>query len=335
MNAPSEIATLDTSMVECPQISESEKESLLAVMKLARSDSTRRSYTDNLSKFEKSHVIPAHPVTVASWLIAQMNARIESEGIPYKRTTILAWLVAIRLAHLARGFADPTDSPIVQDTLEGLCRKYEGISEQKRAKTLTKTEILNMVKKCKSGNPSKDLRDKVLIILGYTGGFRISELLNLQCKNIVPSQFEGFSGYEVLMGKTKTDQRGDKGFKKLIPYEGKTVSPALVLKEWLDLIGNSGYVLRSVEKNGRVNDDSITYNTALTSLRTMAQQAKVKDWHLVTTHSLRRSFVTFSYKKGYTNHQIAKQTNQAVSTVNRYIEDFDVYEKNPALKLWL
>ena len=102
MNAPSEIATLDKSMVECPQMSESEKESLLAVMKLARSDSTRRSYTDNLSKFEKSHTIPAHPVTVASWLIAQMNARIESEGIPYKRTTILAWLVAIRLAHLAR-----------------------------------------------------------------------------------------------------------------------------------------------------------------------------------------------------------------------------------------
>jgi integrase len=311
-----------------------DKEKLLGVMQLATTDSTKKSYRDNLSKFERENEIPANPVTVGLWLIKQMENRLEVENKPYKRTTLKAWITAIRIAHLARGYPDPTDSPVVTQTLEGLCRKYEGISTQKRAKSLSKTEILSMVKKCKSNNSTKDLRDKILIVLGTTGGFRINELLTLKVTNIIASQYEGFKGYEIIMGKTKTDQRGDKGFKKLIPFEGKTISPATLLKEWLDLIGNEGYLIRGVECNGKIDTKHLEYDAALAALQLRAQQAKIKDWQLVTTHSMRRSFVTQAYKRGYTNQQIAKQTNQAVSTVNRYIDDYDVYEKNPVLKMW-
>lgn len=321
-------------LVESHQFTDESKNKILSVMELATSDQTRKAYRDNLDKFERSHSIPAHPATVAEWLIDQMQQRVDSDGKPYKKATLNAWITAIRLAHKARGYPDPTESPIVKKTLEGLTRKYEGIAAQKRAKTLTKTDIHNMLKKCKSNNPTKDLRNKVMIVLGVTGGFRINELLTLKTSNIISSQFEGFNGYEIVMGKTKTDQRGEKGFKKLIPYEGKTISPALILKEWLDLIGHDGYLIRRVEINGKISDDHIEYGSALSVLRDTAQKAKVKDWQNVTTHSMRRTFVTLAYKKGYTNHQIAKQTNQTVSTVNKYIDDYDVYEKNPALKMW-
>lgn len=321
-------------LVEAQQFTDESKNKILSVMELATSDQTRKAYRDNLNKFERDNAIPAHPAVVAEWLIDQMSQRFESEGKPYKKATLRAWITAIRLAHKARGYPDPTESPIVKKTLEGLTRKYEGIAAQKRAKTLTKTDIHNMLKKCKSDNPTKDLRNKVLIVLGVTGGFRINELLTLRTSNIISSQFEGFNGFEIVMGKTKTDQRGEKGFKKLIPYEGKTISPALILKEWLDKIGNDGYLMRRVEINGAISSEHIEYTCALAVLRDAAQKAKVKDWQNVTTHSMRRTFVTLAYKKGYTNHEIAKQTNQTVSTVNRYIDDFNVYEKNPALKMW-
>jgi len=316
---------------ECPHVSDEDKTRLLGVMKLARSDSTRKSYTENLNKFERDNAIPAHPVTIALWIVNQMDTRLATENRPYKRATIQAWLTAIRLAHLARGYVDPTASPVVTDTVEGLMRKYG--TPQNRAKTLTLKEIFQMVNRCESDNKTKDLRDKVLIVLGFIGGFRISELLNLKVANIIPSQYEKFKGYEIVMGKTKTDQRGDKGFKKLIPY-GKKISPAALLEEWLEKIGNEGYLIRGVEKNGNIDTKHIEYDAALAVLRYRAQQAKIENWQKVTTHSLRRSFVTQAYKKGHTNQQIAKQTNQAVSTVNRYIEDFDVYENNPALKMW-
>lgn len=330
----SEYIPASKELVEASQFTNESKNKILSVMELATSDQTRKAYRDNLNKFERAHAIPAHPAVIAEWLIDQMQQRVDLEGKPYKKATLDAWIVAIRLAHKARGFPDPTESPIVRKTLEGLTRKYEGIAAQKRAKTLTKTDIHNMLKKCKSDNPTKDLRNKVLIVLGVTGGFRINELLTLKTSNIIHSQFEGFNGYEIVMGATKTDQRGEKGFKKLIPYEGKTISPAMILAEWLEKIGNSGFLIRRVEINGAISDDHIEYNTALSVIRDAAQKAKVKDYQNVTTHSLRRTFVTLAYKKGYTNHQIAKQTNQTVSTVNRYIDDFDIYEKNPALKMW-
>lgn len=324
-------SVVNNQLAECPHVSSEDKARILNVMTLARSESTRRTYTNHLAKFEQDNAIPAHPVTIALWLINQMETRLEIEQKPYKRATLNAWITAIRLAHLARGYVDPTASPVVTDTLEGLLRRHS--TTQKRAKTLTLKEIVQIVKHCKSDNPTKDLRDKVMIVLGFIGGFRISELLNLKVSNIISSQYEKFKGYEIIMGKSKTDQRGDKGFKKLIPF-GKTVSPAALLEEWLEKIGHDGYLIRGVEWNGNINITHIEYNAALAVLRARSQQAKIKDWQNVTTHSLRRSFVTQSYKKGFTNQQIAKQTNQSVSTVNRYIEDFDVYENNPALKMW-
>jgi len=321
----------DVDFAEYQYVSDEDKTRLTDVMKLARSDSTNATYATNLNKFERSHSIPAHPIEIALWVVNQMDTRLATENRPYKRATIEAWITAIRLAHLARGYPDPTASPVVIDTVKGLIRKYG--TTRTHAKILTLKEITQIINCCKSGNKIKDLRDKVLIALGFIGGFRINELLHLKVENIIPSQCEKFKGYEIVMGKTKGDQRGDKGFKKLIPY-GKKISPAALLEEWLEKIWNEGYLMRGVEKNGNIDTKHIEYGAALAVLRYRAQQAKIENWQNVTTHSLRRSFVTQAYKQGHTNQQIAKQTNQAVLSVNLYIEDIDVYENNPALKIW-
>lgn len=311
---------------ELAVVSEDEKNKILVWMSKARTQSTKNSYQSHLAKFLQTEAIPSTPARVALWLISQCENRIETEDRAYTKATLQAWLVAIRLAHLAQGFPDPTNNIIVSDVFEGLMREFG--KPQKRAKVLTYEEILSMVAVCKSDNPIKDLRDKVLILLGYVGGFRINELLTLDCKQIFISDNPKFDGYEILMGKTKTDQSGEKGLKKLIPMNGKKSTPGVLLREWLSIVKN-GVLLRAVDKTGQISDTRLSYNAALKILRERAAAAKIKNSQAISTHSLRRSFVTNSYKNKKTNQQIAKQTHQSNATINRYIEDGNVYENNP------
>jgi len=315
---------------ELASISEHERKKILFYMDKARSISTKESYSEHLNKFLLTESIPSTPARVALWLIEQCENRLTTDGRAYAKATINLWLVAIRLAHLAQGFDDPTSNIIVRDVFEGLMRDYG--KPQKRAKVLTSDEIFAMIAHCQSDNPIKDLRDKVLILVGYTGGFRINELLTLDCKQIFVSENSRFDGYEIAMGKTKTDQRGEKGLKKLIPMRGKRSQPGLILREWLRIV-QSGVLIRSVDRNGVLSPNRLSYTAALKILRERAEAAKIKNANLISTHSLRRSFVTNSYKNKKTNHQIAKQTHQSVATINRYIEDENVYEGNPVFDL--
>lgn len=315
---------------ELAVVTEQEKDRILLWMAKARTQSTKDSYQSHLSKFLQTETIPSTPARVALWLISQCENRIETEDRAYTKATLQAWLVAIRLAHLAQGFSDPTNNIVVHDVFEGLMREFG--KPQKRAKVLTYEEILSIVAVCKSDNPTKDLRDKVLILLGYVGGFRINELLTLDCKQIFISDNPKFDGYEILMGITKTDQRGEKGLKKLIPMIGKKSTPGVLLREWLAIVKN-GVLLRAVDKTGQISDGRLSYNAALKILRERAHAAKIKNFQAISTHSLRRSFVTNSYKNKKTNQQIAKQTHQSNATINRYIEDGNVYENNPVFDI--
>ncbi len=307
-------------------ISEHERKKILFYMDKARSISTKDAYSEHLNKFLLTESIPSTPARVALWLIEQCENRLEEEGQSYAKATINLWLVAIRLAHLSQGFDDPTSNIIVRDVFEGLMRDYG--KPQKQAKVLTSEEIFAMLAVCKSDNPIKDLRDKVLILIGYTGGFRINELLTLDCKQIFVSENSRFDGYEIVMGKTKTDQRGEKGLKKLIPMRGKRSQPGLILREWFHIV-QSGVLIRAVDRNGQLSPNRLSYTAALKILRERAESAKIKNADLISTHSLRRSFVTNSYKNKKTNQQIAKQTHQSSATINRYIEDSNIYENNP------
>lgn len=307
-------------------VTEQEKNKILQYMSKARAQSTKDSYQAHLAKFLLTETIPSTPARVALWLIDQVESRIESEDRAYSKATLQAWLVAIRLAHLAQGFTDPTNNIVVHDVFEGLMREFG--KPQNQAKVLTSDEILAMLAVCKSDNPIKDLRDKVLILIGYTGAFRINELLTLDCNQIFVSDNAKFDGYEILMGKTKTDQRGEKGLKKLIPMQGKKTAPGEILREWLGVV-KCGVMLRAVTKTGQISETRLSYNAALKILRERARVAKIKNFQAISTHSLRRSFVTNSYKNKKTNQQIAKQTHQSSATINRYIEDSNIYENNP------
>lgn len=315
---------------ELAGVTDSERDRILMWMSKARAQSTKNSYQSHLKKFLETESIPSTPARVALWLIEQVENRLDIDHKPYTKATLMAWLVAIRLAHLAQGFADPTNNIIVSDVFEGLMREFG--KPQKRAKVLSYEEILSMVAVCKSDNWVKDLRDKVLILLGYTGGFRINELLTLDCKQIFISDNPKFDGFEILMGRTKTDQAGAKGFKKLIPMIGKKSTPGVLLREWLGVV-KTGVLLRAVDKTGQISSTRLSYSAALKILRERAHAAKIKNFQAISTHSLRRSFVTNSYKNKKTNQEISKQTHQSSATINRYIEDGNVYENNPVFDI--
>jgi integrase len=306
---------------------------ILEYINISSAPATKLAYTKHLGRFrlwldEHDFSFPCQPWHVAKYLIDETERRLQDEGQPYKRATLSAWMVAISLGHLSLGFDNPVNNIIVQKVYQGLCNRY-GVP-QERARALTRNEVVRMIG-TETDNHIRDQRDRALIIIGFTGGFRTDELVRIECTDIYPVRHEKAKGYAVRLRKTKTDQKGI-GRDVYIPYAGARISPAKELEAWLKVV-KVGRLFRSVKKDGTLGE-TLTTRAIIDILKDRAHRAQVDDWDMVSGHSLRRGYVTSAHNLGFDNHAIAKQTGQTVQTVDRYIEDLDLFENNPATKLF-
>lgn len=309
------------------------RDKILQYINLSSAPNTKIAYTAHLSRFklwleERHFEFPCEPWHVAKYLIDEMERRIKQEGKPYKRATLSAWMVAISLGHLTQGYDNPVNNIIVQKVYQGLCNRY-GVP-QIRAKALTTDEVLKMIG-TRTDNLIKDHRDRALIIVGFTGGFRTDELIRIECQDIYPVRSEKSRGLVIRLLNSKTDQTGV-GREVFIPYAGKRLSPAKELESWLKKV-KTGRVFRNVRKNGEMGR-TLTGRAVIDILRDRAHRARITDWECVSGHSLRRGYVTAAHSLGFDNHAIAKQTGQTIRTVDRYIEDIELFHNNPASKLF-
>jgi len=164
-----------------------------------KAQATRQAYRSDFGLFrswcEMRHVsaLPATPQTVAAFLAAEANRGS-------KPSTIGRRLAAIRYAHKLASHEPPTNSEVVKATLRGIRRTANNAPARKTPATADR--IVAMVNK--TGSDPKGLRDRALLLLGFAGALRRSELVAL---NVEDLQFcEG--GLRVTIRKSKTDQEG-------------------------------------------------------------------------------------------------------------------------------
>lgn len=309
------------------------RQKILEYIKASSAPKTKRAYNEHLNRFidwleRNDYSFPATEWQTAEYLIEEVEGRLTEEGKPYKKATLAAWLTAISLGHLTQGYASPVESVIVQKVYQGICNLHG--EPQKRAQALTRDDIIRMID-TSTGNELQDKRDRCLIVIGFTGGFRTDELIRANCNDITPVRHELADGYVIRIQRSKTDQRGI-GRDVYIPISGKRLSPAKVLGEWLKCV-KTGKLFTNIRKN-QVLGDSISYQGVLDIIRNRAYLAGIKNYESVSGHSLRRGYVTTAYKLKFDNRAIAKQTGQSVATVNKYIDDQSLFVNNPATKLF-
>src|ERR1700722_14146485 len=218
---------------------------LTAAVDLAKAEkavSTRKAYGTDFRLFKAwcevkgVSPLPASPETVAAFLAAESG-----EGT--KPPTLARRVAAIRYAHKLAHLDTPTDSEAVKATLRGI-RRTVGAAKVRKAPAVT-AKMHSMV--AMAPDRLSGLRDRALLLLGFAGAFRRSELVALDVTDIA----EAKTGLLVTIRRSKTDQEGE-GITIAIP-RGDVACPARALQEWLGAAGiEAGPIFRAINKAGTV-----------------------------------------------------------------------------------
>jgi integrase len=223
-------------------------------------------------------------------------------------------LSAIAYEHERAGQPSPTDNRDVKNTWRGIRRRLGTAAHKKEPLRLT------------------GLRDRALILLGFAGGFRRSELVGLQHAHV---RFVS-QGVEAFLERSKTDQE-QQGHIKMIAYGSDPATcPVRAVKDWLDLSGIlKGPVFRPINRHGQLGARALTGHAVAVIVKRAAAEAGLPTPEL-SGHSLRAGFVTAAASGGADYPSIMDQTGHAsLNTVHGYNRRKDKWKKPASAKLGL
>jgi site-specific recombinase XerD len=292
----------------------------------SKAENTLRGYTSDWKSFCawcESHglcAVPASPDAVAAY-IAECADRLKVGSIQRR-------LNAIAEAHKALSQEPPTHSAMVRNTMKGIRRTMGSASTQKTA-ALT-DDIRAMIDMTDAGMIGA--RDGAIILLGFAGAFRRSELVGL---DIADCAF-GKDGLTVTLRRSKTDQQGA-GRKIGIPYgSNPETCPVRVVQTWIEQASITGGTLfRSINRHGQVQAGRLSGIDVARVVKKLAQRAGL-DAAKYAGHSLRAGHATSAAIAGASERSIMNQTGHlSVQMVRRYIRDGSLFRENSAGKLGL
>ena len=230
--------------------------------------------------------------------------------------------------HQAAGYEPPARAGVVQKALKGI-RHTKGTAQAVKA-PLTVDDLRVISDHLPDG--AKGIRDRALLLLGFAGAFRRSELVGIDREHVefVPE------GVVITLPRSKTDQEGA-GRKVAIPY-GQHLETCAVraLVAWLAMARiSSGPVFRPVDRHGNVGAERLTGKSiAVTVKNYMA--AIGKDPAAYAGHSLRAGFATAAARAGAEERDIMRQTgHRSTVMIRRYIRDGSLFRSNAAAMVGL
>ena len=287
-------------------------DSVRQFLSAAIADNTRKAYQTDLADFFKwGGLLPCTPELLAQYL--SFRAQTLSPVTLTRRT------VAISRAHTSRGLTDPAKTDLVRTVLRGIRRK--NAQPQRQVQPLLKADLLAITDSLTS--TTKGLRDRALLLIGFSAALRRSELVALDYTDI---QFVN-EGLALTIRRSKTDQEGA-GRRIGIPYGRTSACPVKALQHWLaraDIA--SGPIFRSVNKVGAVGS-RLSDHAVANIVKTHAQAVGLNADQF-SGHSLRSGLVTSAAQAGISVNKIMAQTGHRSSAmVARYIRDAQIFENN-------
>ena len=292
----------------------------------AKSKETKRVYKVHWSKFEewcranRLRSLPAKPATTAAY------AAFLAED--HKPGSIQAALSAISQAHKLGGHDSPTLSPEVRTTMAGI-RRSKGVKQDGKKPLMTE-DLRRMIEALPEG--LKGVRDRALLLIGFAGAFRRSELVSLDVDDL---EFTN-EGLLVTLTRSKTDQEGE-GRKVGLPFGSNPATcPVRSMKAWLAASETSdGPVFGSVNRHGQLQRQRLTSQSVALVVKGYAEKCGL-DRSEFAGHSLRAGFATVAARNGANERSIMNQTgHRSLTMVRRYIREGSLFRENAATKLGL
>lgn len=271
---------------------------------------TRRAYQNDLRQFLSwGGSVPARPGIVAEYIAAHAKT--------FSVATLARRVVAIGRAHALRGLPDPTKSELVRLTLRG-ARQLHG-HPQRRVAPLRVEHLSAVVSEL--GYSTRDIRDRALLLIGFAGAFRSSELSAVNCNWIERTE----QGIVLTLPRSKTDQEG-RGRRVGIPCVGGPICPVAALDAWLQVARIvDGPLFRPVSKAGKVLESRLSASAVAIVVKQRAAQIGL-DPGRYSGHSLRAGFATSAADAGLSVWKIKGQTGHVSDAVlHRYIREAELF----------
>ena len=235
-----------------------------------------------------------------------------------KFSTLKRRVASISVIHKMKGYYLDTKHPLIMENLHGIKRVKGSIQKSKKPLLINNLKkIINAIDEAKQLE-NKKIRDRTLILIGFSGGFRRSELVNIEHDDV---EFVN-EGVKIFIKRSKTDQSGE-GMMKAIPYfDNKLFCPVTSLKKWID---------KSEIKSGKIFD--ISDKSVALIIKKYASLSGL-DANKYGGHSLRSGFATSTAESGAEERNIMAMTGHKTSQmVRRYIKEANLFKNNALNKI--
>tara|TARA_B100000029_G_scaffold498327_1_gene567014 strand:+ start:575 stop:1489 length:915 start_codon:yes stop_codon:yes gene_type:complete len=286
-------------------------------LKNSKAENTLRAYQSDFRDFSAFCLknglssMPSQPKVIALYITNLSKSS--------KFSTLKRRIASISVIHRLKGHYIDTKHPIIMENLHGIKRSLG--SRQKAKKPLLINDLKLIIKAIDKEKKTK-LRDKALILIGFAGGFRRSELVNISNEDV---EFVT-EGVKILIKRSKTDQSGE-GIIKAIPYfENQEFCPVIALKEYIRFKDDG----KKEEKIFDISDKSVAI-----IIKKYAQIAGL-DSSRYAGHSLRSGFATTAAEFGAEERNIMAMTgHKTTQMVRRYIQEANLFKNNALNKIKL
>ena len=304
-------------------------EETLNNLKSSKAINTIRAYKSDFKDFgafcikHSFKTLPTEPKIVALYL-----TYLSSKDA--KMSTLRRRLVSIGMIHKLKGHYLDTKHPVIIENLMGIKRTKGSIQRGKKPILINHLKaIINVINEEKI-EEIKKIRDKSIILVGFGGGFRRTELISIDYEDIefVPE------GVKITLRRSKTDQFGE-GMTKGLPYfSNETYCPVAHLKKWIKISNiKDGPVFRRFVKGCSLTSNRLTDQSVVLLIKRYLELAGIENKNY-SGHSLRSGFATVSAESGADERSIMAMTgHKTTQMVRRYIKEANLFKNNALNKI--
>ena len=305
-------------------------EDTLNNLKLSKANNTLRAYKSDFKDFgifcakHGFNSMPSKPKVVSLYLThLSANSKI---------STLRRRLVSIGVVHKLKGHYLDTKHPVIIENLMGIKRKKGSIQTGKKPLLINHLkQIINIIDEQKIAKIKK-LRNKALILIGFSGGFRRTELISIDHEDLDFVE----EGVKITLKRSKTDQFGEGQVKGLPYFSNEKYCPVMSLKNWIYLSKiKSGPIFRRFAKGSILTGHRLTDQSVVLIIKECLKLAGIENQNY-SGHSLRSGFATVAAESGADERSIMAMTgHKTTQMVRRYIKEANLFKNNALNKIKL
>ena len=305
------------------------QEETLLNLQNSKASNTIRAYKSDFNDFglfcAKNGLksLPTEPKILALYLTYLSTKNV-------KMSTLKRRLVSIGVIHKLKGHYLDTKHPAIIENIMGIKRRKGNIQNGKKPLLINNLKLIINVIDQEKNEKIKKLRDRSIILIGFSGGFRRNEIVSLNYEDLDFVE----EGLKINLRRSKTDQFGEGSVKGLPYFENSQYCPVVSLRKWIEISKiNSGPLFRRFIKGSKLSDKRLSDQTVALLIKDYLKIAGIESRNY-SGHSLRSGFATSAAKSGAEERSIMAMTgHKSTEMVRRYIKEANLFKNNALDKI--